>query len=146
MIHAEDDYEKSRHTESHIIAVFKKVDAAIKVEEACRQHSWRSASYYNWKSKYDGMEASDVERLKELEEENVKLKKMFADVSLENNAIKEHVAKKGWWQMKNEIVSAYWSGLDLISLKLVCLWALAAPPSIVQGETGARPMLLYWYN
>ncbi len=62
----------------------------------CRQHGISSATYYNWKSKYGGMEASDVKRLKELEEENAKLKKMFADVSLENNAIKEFVAKKGW--------------------------------------------------
>ena len=62
----------------------------------CRQHGISSATYYNWKSKYGGMEASDVKRLKELEEENAKLKKMFADVRLENNAIKELVAKKGW--------------------------------------------------
>ena len=62
--------------------------------EVCRQHGISSATYYNWKSKYGGMEASDVKRLKELEEENAKLKKMFADVSLENNAIKELVAKK----------------------------------------------------
>ena len=62
----------------------------------CRQHGISSATYYNWKSKYGGMEASDVKRLKELEEENSKLKKMFADVSLENNAIKELVEKKGW--------------------------------------------------
>ncbi|QMV15687.1 Transposase [Vibrio spartinae] len=62
----------------------------------CRQHGISSATYYNWKSKYGGMEASDVKRLKALEEENAKLKKMFADVSLENNAIKALVAKKGW--------------------------------------------------
>ena len=66
----------------------------MKVEEVCRQHGISSATYYNWKPKYGGMEASDVKRLKELEEENAKLKKMFADVSLENNAIKELVAKK----------------------------------------------------
>ena len=76
--------------------VLKEVDAGMKVEEVCRQHGISSATYYNWKSKYGGMEASDVKRLKELEEENAKLKKMFADVSLENNAIKELVAKKGW--------------------------------------------------
>ena len=87
---------KSRYTESQIIAVLKEVDAGRKVEEVCRQHGISSATYYNWKSKYGGMEASDVKRLKELEEENAKLKKMFADVSLEYNAIKELVAKKGW--------------------------------------------------
>jgi Transposase. len=94
---------KSRYTESQIIGVLKEVDAGMKVEDAgmkveevCRHHGISSATYYNWKSKYGGMEASDVKRLKELEEENAKLKKMFADVSLENNAIKELVAKKGW--------------------------------------------------
>lgn len=87
---------KSRYTESQIIAVLKEVDAGRKVEDVCRQHGISSATYYNWKSKYGGMEASDIKRLKELEEENAKLKKMFADVSLENHAIKELVAKKGW--------------------------------------------------
>ena len=87
---------KSRYTESQIIGVLKEVDTGMKVKEVCRQYGISSATYYNWKSKYGGMEASDVKRLKELEEENAKLKKMFADVSLENSAIKELVAKKGW--------------------------------------------------
>lgn len=87
---------KSRYTGSQIIGVLKEVDAGRKVEDVCRQNGISSATYYNWKSKYGGMEASDVKQLKELEEEKVKLKKMFADVSLENNAIKTLVAKKGW--------------------------------------------------
>ncbi|MEC4091937.1 IS3 family transposase [Pseudoalteromonas rubra] len=86
---------KSRFTESQIITVLKEVDAGMKVEDACRQYGISNATYYNWKSKYGGMEASDVKRMKELEEENAKLKKMFADVSLENQAIKELVGKKG---------------------------------------------------
>ena len=68
----------------------------MKVEDVCRKQGISSATYYNWKSKYGGMEASDVRRLKELKVENTKLKKMYADVSLENHAIKELVAKKGW--------------------------------------------------
>lgn len=87
---------KSRFTESQIIAVLKEADAGMKVEDICRNHGISNATYYNWKSKYGGMEASDVKRLKELEEENAKLKKMYADVSLENHAIKELFAKKGW--------------------------------------------------
>ena len=87
---------KSRFTETQIIAVIKEADAGMKVDEICRKHGISSATYYNWKSKYGGMEASDVKRLKELEEENAKLKRMYADVSLENNAIKELFAKKGW--------------------------------------------------
>ena len=87
---------KSRFTESQIIAVLKEADAGMKVEDICRKHGISNATYYNWKSKYGGMEASDVKRLKELEEENTKLKKMYADVSLENHAIKDLFAKKGW--------------------------------------------------
>ncbi|MBD1583921.1 IS3 family transposase [Pseudoalteromonas sp. S16_S37] len=86
---------KSRFTESQIIAVLKETDAGMKVEEVWRKHGISSATYYNWKAKYGGMEASDVKRLKELEEENAKLKKMYADVSLENHAIKEFIRKKG---------------------------------------------------
>ena len=87
---------KSRFNETQIIAVLKEADAGMKVEDICRKHGISNAIYYNWKSKYGGMEASDVKRLRELEEENAKLKKMFADVSLENHAMKELFAKKGW--------------------------------------------------
>lgn len=87
---------KSRFSESQIIAVLKEADVGMKVEDICRKHGISNATYYNWKSKYGGMEASDVKRLKELEEENAKLKKMYADVSLENHAIKELFVKKGW--------------------------------------------------
>ena len=68
----------------------------MKVEDICRKHGISNATHYNWKSKYGGMEASDIKRIKELEEENAKLKKLFADVSLENHAMKELFAKKGW--------------------------------------------------
>ena len=87
---------KSRYTESQIVSILKEADAGIKVDDICRKHGISSATYYNWKSKYGGMEASDVKKLKELQEENEKLKKMFADVSLENAAMKDLFAKKGW--------------------------------------------------
>lgn len=87
---------KSRFTETQIIAILKEADAGMKVEGICRKHGISNATYYNWKSKYGGMEASDIKRIKELEEENAKLKKLFADVSLENHAMKELFAKKGW--------------------------------------------------
>ena len=73
---------KSRFTESQIVSILKESDAGMKVEEVCRRHGISSATYYNWKSKYGGMEASDVKRLKELEEENSRLKRMYADLSL----------------------------------------------------------------
>ena len=75
---------KSRFTESQIVAILKEVESGLKVDPVCRSHGISSATYYNWKSKYGGMEASDVKRLKALEEENSRLKKMYANLSLEH--------------------------------------------------------------
>jgi len=80
---------KSRFSESQIVGILKEVEAGRQVKDVCREHGISDATYYQWKSKYGGMEASDVKRLKELEEENRKLKVMVADLSLENRAIKE---------------------------------------------------------
>ncbi|SFP40004.1 transposase, partial [Enterovibrio norvegicus] len=79
---------KSRFTESQIVTILKEADAGMKVDDICRQHGISSATYYNWKAKYGGLDASELKRIKELEAENAKLKKMFADVSLENHAMK----------------------------------------------------------
>ncbi len=87
---------KTRFTESQIVSILKEADSGIKVDQLCRQYGMSSATYYNWKSKYGGMEASDVKRLKELEEENNRLKKMYANLSLEHEAVKDLIAKKGW--------------------------------------------------
>ena len=87
---------KNRFTETQIVSILKEVDAGLKVEDICRKHGISNATYYNWKSKYGGMEASDIKKLRELQEENDKLKKMFADLSLENAALKDLFAKKGW--------------------------------------------------
>lgn len=87
---------KIRFTEIQIVNILKQADSGMKIDDICRQNNISNATYYNWKSKYGGMEAADIKRLKELEEENSKLKKMFADVSLENQAMKELFAKKGW--------------------------------------------------
>jgi len=87
---------KSKFTETQIVSILKEADAGLKVEQICRTHGISSATYYNWKSKYGGMEASDVRRLKELEDENSRLKKMYANLSLEHEAVKDLIAKKGW--------------------------------------------------
>ncbi|GGB22451.1 transposase [Agarivorans gilvus] len=87
---------KSRFTETQIVNILKEADAGMKVEDICRKHGMSNATYYKWKSKYGGMDASELKRVKELEEENSKLKKLFAEVSLENHAMKELFAKKGW--------------------------------------------------
>ncbi|EMA3643387.1 transposase, partial [Providencia stuartii] len=79
---------KARFTETQIVNILKLADSGMKVEDICRQNGISNVTYYNWKSKYGGMEANDVKRLKELEDENAKLKKLFAEVSLENQAMK----------------------------------------------------------
>jgi putative transposase len=80
---------KSRFSETQIIGILKAVEAGRMVKDVCHEHGISDATYYQWKSKYGGMEAADIKRLRELEEENRKLKMMVADLSLENRAIKE---------------------------------------------------------
>jgi len=87
---------KSRFTEGQIVRALKEQEAGRKAEDICRELEISRATFYKWKSRYGGMEASDVKRLKELEEENVRLKKMFADLSLDHSILKEVITKKGW--------------------------------------------------
>ena len=84
---------KSRFTETQIVSILKEAKAGRKVEDVCREHGKSNATYYQWKSKYVGMEASDLKRMKELEAENNKLKRMYADMALENQAIKDLLGK-----------------------------------------------------
>ena len=84
---------KSRFTETQIVSILKEAEAGQKVEDVCREHGISNATYYQWKSKYGGMEASDLKRMKELEAENSKLKRMYADMALENQAIKDLLGK-----------------------------------------------------
>lgn len=85
---------KKRFTESQIVAAIKQQEAGIAVKEICRELGISDATFYNWKAKYGGMEASDVVRLKELERENAELKKMFAEASIEIRAMKNLIEKK----------------------------------------------------
>ncbi len=84
----------SRFTESQIVSILKEADAGAKVKEICRRHGISDATFYNWKSKYGGMQASDLKRLKETEAELSKLKRMYADLSMENDALKDLIEKK----------------------------------------------------
>ena len=85
---------KSRFTETQIVKILKEVEGGRQVKEVCREYGVSDATYYNWKSKYGGMEASDIRRLKEMEDENQRLKQMFADLSLKHEALKDIVEKK----------------------------------------------------
>jgi len=85
---------KSRFTETQIVAILNEADAGIQVKEICRKHGISDATYYNWKSKYGGMSASDLKRMKEMEIENSNLKRMYADMALENRALRDLIEKK----------------------------------------------------
>jgi putative transposase len=85
---------KTRFTETQIVSILKEADAGIKVADICRKHGISDATYYNWKSKYGGMEASDLKRMKELEFELSQFKRMYAELARENDAMKALIAKK----------------------------------------------------
>lgn len=85
---------KSRFTESQIVAILKETDAGKKVAEVCREHGISQPTYYNWKSKYGGLGATELKRIKELEADHAKLKRMYADLAMENHALKELIEKK----------------------------------------------------
>ena len=85
---------KSKYSETQIVGILKQVEGGRKVRGVCREHGVSEAAYYQWKSKYGGLEAADIKRLKELEDENRRLKQLYADVALENRALKDVIAKK----------------------------------------------------
>ncbi len=85
---------KSRFTETQIVSILKEAEAGRPVKEVCRKHGISDATFYNWKSKYGGMSASELKRVKELEAELSQLKRMYADLALENRAMKDLIEKK----------------------------------------------------
>ena len=85
---------KSRFTDSQILAILKQAESGMSVLELCRHHGMSSAAFYKWRSRYGGMDASMMARLKELEQENARLKKMYADAQLRAEVVQEALAKK----------------------------------------------------
>jgi len=85
---------KSRYSESQIMNILKQAEAGIPVPELCREHGMSSASFYKWRSKYGGMDASMMVRMKELESESRRLKRMYAEERLKSEIIQEAMAKK----------------------------------------------------
>ena len=85
---------KTRFSETKIVSILKKQEAGISTDELCREYGISRATFYNWRSKYGGLEVKEVKRLKDLEVENAKLKKMFAEVSMQNYALKDLIEKK----------------------------------------------------
>jgi len=85
---------KSRFSESQIVAILKEGEAGRPTGELLRKHGISAATYYAWKSKYGGMSASDLKRMKELDAEHSKLKRMYADLAMENRALKDLIDRK----------------------------------------------------
>lgn len=85
---------KKRFTETQIFSILKEFDAGKNIQEISREHGVSKATIYNWKAKYGGMEMNDLKKYKELEEENRKLKAMYADLALDNKMLKDILGKK----------------------------------------------------
>ena len=85
---------RSRFTEEQIIGILKEHEAGVPVAELCRKHGISNASLYNWKARYGGMDVSEARKLKALEDENARLKKLLADAMLDNSALKDLLGKK----------------------------------------------------
>ena len=85
---------KKRYTEEQIIGFLQEADAGVPIVELCRRHGFSEASFYLWRNKFGGMSVSDAKRLKELEGENARLKRLLANAMLENEVIKEALQKK----------------------------------------------------
>jgi len=85
---------RSRFTEEQIIAVLREQEVGVSTAEVCRKHGISSATFYAWKAKFGGLEVSEAKRLKSLEDENAKLKRLLADAMLDNVALKDLLSKK----------------------------------------------------
>ena len=85
---------KSRFTESQIVSILKQGEAGVPIVEILRQHNISKATYFHWRSKYAGASVDELKRLRELEAENAKLKRMYAELALENAAIKDVLSRK----------------------------------------------------
>jgi putative transposase len=85
---------KTRFTESQIVAILNKHGAGMSVKDIAREHGISEATFYNWKAKYGGMDASQLKKIKDLEEENARLKRMYAELSMVNDALKHVIEKK----------------------------------------------------
>ncbi|GLR65341.1 hypothetical protein GCM10010909_00180 [Acidocella aquatica] len=85
---------QSRYSEPQILAILRQAEGGVSVSELCREHGMSDASFYKWRAKYGGMDASMVSQMKAIEDENRRLKKMFAELSMQNELLKEALGKK----------------------------------------------------
>ena len=85
---------KSRYSEAQIIAILRQAEGGVPVAQLCREHGMSDASFYKWRAKYGGLDASMVSQMKAMEDENRRLKRMYADLSMQNDLLKEALGKK----------------------------------------------------
>ena len=85
---------KSRFSEARIMAILQQAESGVRVAELCREHGMSSASFYKWRAKYGGMDASMISQMKTMDDENRRLKKMYAELSMQNELLKEALGKK----------------------------------------------------
>lgn len=85
---------RSKYSEREIVGILKRVESGMLISDICREHGISKQTYYVWKNKYGGMGVSDISKLKELEKENAKLKKLYAEMALQNHALKDLIEKK----------------------------------------------------
>lgn len=85
---------KSRYTDAHIMSILRQSESGVPVASLCREHGMSNATFYKWRSKYGGMDTSMIRRLKELEDENRRLKRMYADLSIQTEIVKDALQKK----------------------------------------------------
>ena len=91
---------KSRMTETQILKILKQQESGVAIKDLARQHGVSEGTIYNWKAKYGGISGSELQRLKDLEAENARLKKLYANLSLEHDALQDVLEKKPWAQAK----------------------------------------------
>jgi putative transposase len=87
---------KKGHTEEEIIGILKQHEAGVKTADLCREHGINDATFYYWKSNYGGLDVSEAQRLRQMEDENRRLKQLVADLSLDREALKADIRKNGW--------------------------------------------------
>jgi len=85
---------QSKYSEPQILAILRQAEGGVPVGQLCREHGMSSASFYKWRAKYGGMDASMISQMKTIEDENRRLKKMFAELSMQNELLKEALGKK----------------------------------------------------
>ena len=118
----------SRYTEGQILAILRQAEGGMPVAELCREHGMSNASFYKWRAKYGGMDASLISQMKAVEDENRRLKKMFAELSMQNELLKDPLGKNVWSAPRLQGCRAWPSGLRKCIRPLISQLLLAARP------------------